>query len=169
MLLNVKLVIIQLDQTSQTLLDYIEAAVDNLPVEAIESIKSLLQNADLSYVCKETGETLFHKMATYWDLNPMDMFHEKNLQSCEHIPNVSAHDKNGRTPLHEAARVNNTDMVEWLLSHEARMEEKTFTEQQTPLHDAARFESIEVMEILLNKGGNISCNMKTNNIIFYPT
>ncbi len=99
----------------------------------------------------------------------MDMFHEIFLQSCEHIPNVSAQDKNGRTPLHEAARVNNTDMVEWLLSHEARMEEKTFTEQQTPLHYAARLESIEVMEILLNKGGKISCNMKTNNIIFYPT
>ncbi len=57
------------------------------------------------------------------------------------------------TPLHEAARVNNIDMIEWLLSHEARMEEKTFTEQQTPLHYAAMFESIEVMEILLNKGG----------------
>ncbi len=63
----------QLDQTSQTLLDYIEAAVDSLPEEAIEAIQSLLQNADLSYVCKETGETLFHKMATYWDLNLMDV------------------------------------------------------------------------------------------------
>ncbi len=168
-MLNVELVNNQLDQTSQTLLDYIEAAVDNLPEEAIEAIQPLLQNADLSYVCKETGETLFHKMATYWDLNLMAMFHEHFLQSCEHNPNVSAQDKNGRTPLHEAARVNNTDMVEWLLSHEARMEEKTFMEQQTPLHYAARFESIEVMEILLNKGGKISCNMKTNNIIFYPT
>ena len=64
----------QLDQTSQTLLDYIEAAVDSLPEEAIEAIQSLLQNADLSYVGKETGETLFlHKMATYWDLNLMDV------------------------------------------------------------------------------------------------
>ncbi len=101
-MLNVEFVNNQLDQTSQTLLDYIEAAVDNLPEEAIEAIQPLFQNTDLSYVCKETGETLFHKMATYWDLNLMDMFHEKNLQSCEHIPNVSAQDTNGRTPLHEA-------------------------------------------------------------------
>ncbi len=85
----------------------------------------------------------------------MDMVHERFIliRSCEHIPNISAQDKNGRIPLHEAARVNIIDMVEWLLSHEAKMEEKIFTEQQTPLHYAARFESIEVMEILLNKGG----------------
>ncbi len=111
------------------------------------------QKADLNYFSKETGETFFHKAAVHWDSNMMDMVHEKLSNSCEHIPNISAQDKNGRTPLHEAARVNNTDMVEWLLSHEARMEEKTFMEQQTPLHYAARFESIEVMEILLNVGG----------------
>ncbi len=136
-------------------MDYIETAVDTRPEEGMKAIQLLLQTADLGYVCKETGETFFHKMATYWDLKLMDMFHEQFLQSCEHIPNISAQDKNGRTPLHEAARVNNIDMVEWLLSHEARMEEKTFTEQQTPLHYAARFESIEVMEFLLNKGGEI--------------
>ncbi len=83
----------------------------------------------------------------------MDIVHENFRNPCEHIPNISAQDKNGRTPLHEAARVNNTDMVEWLLSHEVNIEERTYKEQQTPLHYAARFESIEVMEILLNEGG----------------
>ncbi len=141
------------EKASQALLDIVAAAEEvDCASSLMDTIQSLIdQKAELNYSSKETGETFFHKAAVHWDSNMMDMVHERFIltRSCEHILNISAQDKNGRTPLHEAARVNNTDMVEWLLSHEARMEEKTFTEQQTPLHYAARFESIEVMEILV--------------------
>ncbi len=108
------------------LLDIVAAAEEvDCASSLMDTIQALIdQKAELNYSSKETGETFFHKAAVHWDSNMMDMVHERFILicSCEHIPNISAQDKNGRTPLHEAARVNIIDMVEWLLSHEARME-----------------------------------------------
>ena len=141
---------------SQKLLEYIETAADEKPDVAIQEIQSLVQKgADLNYFHQETGQSVMHKVAVHWDKDLASLLYKNVLQSFKKYVDVSVMDMHGITPLHEAVRTNNTEMVEWLLKQKAKLEIKTLTGNQTPLHYAARFDSIEALQLLLHAGGNI--------------
>ena len=142
---------------SQKLLEYVETAADEEPVFAIREIQSLLgKGADHNYVNKETGETVCHKMAVHWDRDKASLLYKHLMQFSKKSLDTNVLDKYGKTPLHEATRADNTDMVEWLLKHGAKLDMKTLREHQTPLHYAARFDSINSMEILQEEEGNFA-------------
>ena len=145
---------------SHQLLEYIEQAPVEQHDSAIKEIQSYIEaGADLNYSWRQSGGgSIMHKIAVHWDKALTGLVYDKFIKSPGQTLNINVVNNSGRTPLHEAVRFSNFDMVEWLVGHGANMEMKTLREHQTPLHYAARFDSIEALEILLNAGGLTMCN-----------
>lgn len=59
----------------------------------------------------------------------------------------------GETPLHLAARANQTDIVRVLVRNKANVDAKA-REFQTPLHIASRLGNTDIVSILLNANAN---------------
>lgn len=57
----------------------------------------------------------------------------------------------GETPLHLAARANQTDVVRVLLRHGAKVDAKA-REHQTPLHIASRLGNTDIVVLLIQAG-----------------
>ena len=73
---------------------------------------------------------------------------------------VNAKDKNGDTPLHEAAFMDHSDVAALLLANKADINAKG-KDGDTPLHVAAAKGHKDVAELLLTKGADV--NPKNNN------
>lgn len=58
----------------------------------------------------------------------------------------------GRTPLHVAASVNYTEMIDFLVASGADIEAVTVGENQTPIFYAARYDALDSMKTLLKHG-----------------
>lgn len=71
--------------------------------------------------------------------------------------NINQQDRYGRAPLHVAAAVDYTEMMEFLLTHEADIGITTFEELQTPIHFAAKNDACQALKLLINYGASINC------------
>ena len=69
--------------------------------------------------------------------------------------NINQQDRYGRAPLHVAAAVNYTEMIEFLLKQEADIGITTFGELQTPIHFAAKNDACQALKLLINYGASI--------------
>lgn len=65
----------------------------------------------------------------------------------------------GETPLHLAARANQTDIVRILLRNGASVDARA-REEQTPLHVASRLGNGDIVMLLLQHGANIDATTK---------
>lgn len=65
----------------------------------------------------------------------------------------------GETPLHLAARANQTDIVRVLLRNGAQVNAKA-RENQTPLHIASRLGNSDIVTLLLQHGAAVDGTMK---------
>ena len=68
---------------------------------------------------------------------------------------INSQDKNGTTPLHWAATVGNTKIVELLISHNANVNALDFS-HKTPLFEAARLHHVKIVNFLLSCGAEVN-------------
>ncbi len=131
------------------MLNFVTSSVNEQPLYVKERIRHFLeQGANPLYGSKDSGKTALHLVASYWDKDVADLFTGKIL-------NIDIRDNCGRTPLHEAAAADNSEMVQWLIERTANLEMKTDKECHTPLHYAARNDAIQSLKVLLHAGGKI--------------
>ena len=71
----------------------------------------------------------------------------------EHDDEVNAPDESGNTPLHDAARNNDSSTVQWLLQAGANPNHSDH-DRRRPLHEAAEANAIESAEVLLAAGAS---------------
>ena len=71
--------------------------------------------------------------------------------------NINQQDKYGRAPLHVAAAVDYTEMIEFLLHNNADIDITTFGELQSPIHFAAKNDACQALKLLINYGANVNC------------
>ena len=71
----------------------------------------------------------------------------------EHDDEVNAPDESGNTPLHDAARNNDSSTVQWLLQNGANSNHSD-PDRRQPLHEAAESNAIESAEVLLAAGAS---------------
>ena len=62
----------------------------------------------------------------------------------------------GRTALHHASMLNQTDVIKRLLHEGANVNRQTEYDKYTPLHYAARFNSTEAARILIENGAEVN-------------
>jgi ankyrin repeat protein len=84
------------------------------------------------------------------------LYHSFHFSSNFSGANINQQDKYGRAPLHVAAAVDYTEMIEFLLNNNADMEITTFGELQTPVHFAAKNDACQALKLLRNYGANIN-------------
>ena len=75
---------------------------------------------------------------------------------------MNQQDLYGRSPLHVAAAVDYTEMLEFLLQNGADIHIKTSGEGQTAMHYAAKNDAINSLEMLLAYGANIDARDSKN-------
>ena len=75
---------------------------------------------------------------------------------------MNQQDLYGRSPLHVAAAVDYTEMLEFLLQNGADIDIKTAGEGQTAMHYAAKNDAINSLEMLLGYGANIDARDSKN-------
>lgn len=71
--------------------------------------------------------------------------------------NINQQDQYGRAPLHVAAAVDYTEMIEFLLQHHADIDITTGGELQTPIHFAAKNDACQALKLLIDYGANVNC------------
>ena len=108
----------------------------------------LSEGADIN-AATEKGATIFHDVASNWDVAVADFLLERGA-------NIHATNQVGQTPLHLAASTDHTEMVRWLLGKGAHLDVTTVTEMQTPIHYAARNDSLEALQVLIENGGELA-------------
>ena len=117
----------------------------------------LSEGADIN-AATEKGATVFHDVASNWDVAVADFLLERGAD-------IHASNKLGQTPLHLAASTDHTEMVRWLLDKGAHLDATTVTELQTPIHYAARNDSLEALQVLFEKGGAFKVHLYIRDII----
>jgi ankyrin repeat protein len=131
---------------------------DNNPVDSKESEIRELDEATIISILKENNVLTNPNEALFWSLENNQPEIAKWL-ICKQGADVNAQDKDGYTPLHEAAHRDHPGVAELLINAGAQINAKD-NYDYTPLHDAAKEDHTGVAELLINAGAQI--NAKDN-------
>ncbi|KAM0211162.1 hypothetical protein ACHAQI_005460 [Fusarium lateritium] len=116
------------------------------------SIAALLLewNADVNLVDRQ------QKSALHWAM--ISQSYEVARLLLEHGADTEAKDIFGRTPLHEVAKVANSEkLISLLLDHNAQIDAEDYGFKRTPLHLAAYHGRAENLKQLASRGADIEC------------
>ena len=117
--------------SEQGLLDYFMELNNNEESSEIDmdtATRILLGGADVNARGTD-GQTCVHLAAQYWQIEVVEFLKEKGA-------NLHEPDDYGVTPLHEAARVDNEEVVAYLIENNPNVSQITFDTLQTALHYA---------------------------------
>ncbi len=112
-------------------------------------VKSLLEHeADFNVVDNENRNPLHYAI--------MDG-HKKVAKLLVNQLTINSRDKNGFTPLHLATLQDDTELIDFLITKGAKINEKDAEEGYTPLHIASLYGSKKSVQTLINSGANLEC------------
>lgn len=119
---------------------------DNIDLEFVDSL--LRGGADINFSDRH-GQTPLHEISRSWhtDVAQFALLRGADLNNTDNF---------GRTPLHLASAINYPEMVFWLITNGARIEERTIGELQTAVHYAAKNNATDSLKVLLHMGGSIN-------------
>ncbi|WP_353270996.1 ankyrin repeat domain-containing protein [Wolbachia endosymbiont (group A) of Hedychridium roseum] len=112
-------------------------------------VKSLLEHeADFNVVDNENRNPLHYAIMHG---------HKKIAKLFVNQLTINSKDKNGFTPLHLAALQDDTELIDFLITKGAKINEKDAKEGYTPLHIASLYGSKKSVQILIDSGANLEC------------
>jgi len=120
-----------------------------------DTIQSLVQNGE--YIPKpgvSAGRVLFMTINAYTHKRVPQIKMMETLASYE--VDLNQYVDNGDTPLILAVFRGDTQMVSWLLEHQALLEKPSRTNMFTPLLIAATYGYVDIVQQLLEKGANVN-------------
>ncbi|XP_065648825.1 transient receptor potential cation channel subfamily A member 1 isoform X2 [Hydra vulgaris] len=139
------------DPASEMLLHYFARlgnGADDEDTVNLQFVKALLdEGASLNFTdCY--GQSVFFAIVRDWHVNVASFAIEKRAD-------VNHKDKYGRTPLHLAAAIDYSAMIEILIKNGALIDAVTTGEEQSALHYAARYNAIHSIEVLISHGAKL--------------
>ncbi|MGL9718833.1 MAG: ankyrin repeat domain-containing protein [Wolbachia sp.] len=112
-------------------------------------VKSLLEHeADFSAIDNENRNPLHYAVMHG---------HKKIAKLLVNQLTINSKDKNGLTPLHLAALLDDTELISFLIAKGAKTNEKDIQEGYTPLHIVSLYGSKKSVQTLIDGGANLEC------------